>query len=200
MIYQRLTVLQSPVLQSPDASTTTNTETIATTTTTTEHDWVCSHPNFPTLPSAAASTGTGAKLSTEYGVYGMSLLDSIYREEMLPLIDLAALDLRRQRTPNTFEYECMQAVLGVPAEVCGAAVETMTEGAREGRERVEGIRDVLWRVVCHLARESLPESLHPKTVCSGRVPIISASRAPARLGQSKSLASSAEATQPQSDG
>jgi len=70
------------------------------------------------LPPAAsrgepAADADAQALLAEYGEVGISLMDAICREEMLPMIDRAAQDIRRQRTPGTFTFDCTQAMNGV---------------------------------------------------------------------------------------
>jgi len=60
--------------------------------------------------------GTGAGLLAEYGDMGVSLLDALCREELLPMVDAASQEIRLQRTPGTFAFDCAQATVGVAVE------------------------------------------------------------------------------------
>ena len=123
---------------------------------------VLSLPQAVSRGDSAANTAE-QELIAEYGEIGISLLDTICREELLPVIDQAAQEIRVARTPGTFTYDCTQAVLGVP--VTGAANRSIDDLRRKNLV-LQGEVDQLEKEREKVSPQPILASSHPAHIGS----------------------------------
>ncbi|KAL1521226.1 hypothetical protein AB1Y20_022775 [Prymnesium parvum] len=101
--------------------------------------WFFPESQFAT-PLAAERARHSGSLVAQYADAGMAILDEIYREEMLPLVDQVVQELRISRTAGTFAHDCTQAISGVPVE--GSAKSSLQGLRRRNLMLMEDVKKI----------------------------------------------------------